>query len=355
MAYIIAEAGVNHNGSLSIAKKLIHAAAEAGADAVKFQTFQASALVSKNAVKADYQKKATVGNSQLDMLKQLELSPEDHEEIILECERLGIAFLSTPFDYPSLELLVDQLGLKELKISSGDLTNLPLLYYAARKDVKLILSSGMSTLGDIEQALGAIAFGYIGGDEPPLVEKFQSAFYSSEGQSKLIANVSLLHCTTEYPTPYEDVHLNKMLTIKQAFGLRTGYSDHTLGSEVSIAAVTLGAEIIEKHFTLDKTMAGPDHQASMEPDELSAMIKQIRNIEKARGIATKIPVANELMNATPGRKSIVASLPIKAGEVFTEKNLTLKRPGSGLPPSAIWSLFGQQAKRSYEADELIQE
>lgn len=354
--YVIAEAGVNHNGSLSIAKQLVHEAARAGADAVKFQTFRASELVSKHALKAEYQKVTTEsGNTQLEMLKQLELSAADHVELIHESEKAGIKFLSTPFDLSSLRLLTQDFGMTELKISSGDLTNLPLLYSAARTGAKLIISSGIATLGDIEEALGAIAFGYIGGDCSPSIEQFQAAYFSEEGQCALRANVSLLHCTTEYPTPFEDVHMNKMLTIKQAFNLRTGYSDHTIGTEIPVAAVTLGAQIIEKHFTLDKLMEGPDHKASMEPAELALMVSQIRNVEQALGNAVKIPARSELRNAIPARKSIVAASFIREGETITEGHLAIKRPGNGLPPSSFWKLIGQKASRSYEIDELIEE
>ncbi|MBD3920698.1 N-acetylneuraminate synthase [Paenibacillus sp. PR3] len=351
--YVIAEAGVNHNGSLEIAKQLVHAAAQAGADVVKFQTFQADALVSKNAPKAEYQKRTTNNDdSQLRMLERLQLSESDHIELIEECERVGIRFLSTPFDMPSLALLTERFQMSELKISSGDLTNLPLLYHAARKGVKLIISSGMSSLGDIEEALGAIAYGYVGGDKPSATQ-FREAYFSEEGQVVLRENVSLLHCTTEYPTPAEDVHLNKMKTLMQAFQLNTGYSDHTIGTEVPVAAVALGATIIEKHFTLDQSMEGPDHQASMEPDELAGMIQQIRNVEKALGSSVKIPAASEQRNKKPARKSVVAALPIAQGECITEKHLTIKRPGNGLPPSQYWELIGTVAKRHYEPDELI--
>lgn len=354
--YIIAEAGVNHNGSLDLAKKLVHAAADAGADAVKFQTFRASELVSRHAQKAEYQKAATNDDgSQLQMLQQLELSEADHVELLAECEKVGITFMSTPFDMPSLRLLTERFGLRQLKISSGDVTNLPLLHAAAHTGAKLILSSGMCTLGDIEEALGAIAHGYIARGQTPSLDAFRSAYYSDEGQDALRRNVSLLHCTTEYPTPYEDVHLNKMMTLKQAFGLVSGYSDHTIGTEVSVAAVSIGAHVIEKHFTLDKTMDGPDHQASMEPQELALLVRQIRNVEKALGSSVKIPASSELRNVNPARKSVVAAKPIKKGEVLTEAHLTIKRPGNGLPPSAYWGLLGRTASYDYETDETIHE
>ncbi|GGG84531.1 N-acetylneuraminate synthase [Paenibacillus radicis (ex Gao et al. 2016)] len=352
--YIIAEAGVNHNGSLELAKKMVREAAAAGADAIKFQTFQAEKLVSKHAAKADYQKETTGRNeSQLDMIRKLELSEEDHSQIILECERAGITFLSTPFDTSSLRLLTYTYNMQTLKISSGDITNLPLLYEAGKSGADIILSTGICTLGDIEEALGALAYAYTVADDIPSANSFRHAYFSDEGQAVLKRKVTLLHCTTDYPTAYTDVHLNKMLTLKQAFGLKTGYSDHTLGTEIPVAAVTLGAAVIEKHFTLDQSMEGPDHKASMEPEELTAMIRQIRNVEQALGIAVKIPVSSELGNAKAARKSVVAAVEIKKGELLTEANLTIKRPGNGLAPSAFWELLGKISDRDYLPDDLI--
>lgn len=352
--YIIAEAGVNHNGSIDLAKKLITKAAEAGADAVKFQTFKASELVSKQTEKADYQKKTTGSQeSQLQMLQKLELSYSDHIALFDYAQKEGIEFLSTPFDIESLKFLTGPLGLNTLKISSGDVTNLPLLYQAALTDANIILSSGISTLGTLEEALGALAFGYTVKHETPSIKGMQRAYFSEEGQSALKEKVTLLHCTTDYPTQYNDVHLNKMLTMKQAFGLQVGYSDHTVGSEVSVAAVAMGAKVVEKHFTLDKNMEGPDHKASIEPDELAGMISKIRNVEQALGLSAKIPAFSELKNIDAARKSVVAAKPIGKGELFTEDNLTVKRPGSGLPPSSYWSLLGSRADQSYEPDDLI--
>ncbi|ANY66975.1 N-acetylneuraminate synthase [Paenibacillus sp. BIHB 4019] len=353
--FIIAEAGVNHNGSLELAKQLVHAAANAGADAVKFQTFQASQLVSKHASKADYQKKTTASDeSQLEMIRKLELSAADHEELQNECQNAGIAFMSTPFDFPSLTLLTEKMNLSILKISSGDLTNLPLLYKAGQSGRDIILSSGISTLGEIEEALGALAHAYLSLDEFPSESAFRAAYFSDAGQTVLKQKVSLLHCTTDYPTSYEDVHLNKMLTLRQAFGLKTGYSDHTIGNEVSVAAVALGAQIIEKHFTLDKQMEGPDHLASMDPGELVSLVKQIRNVEQSMGISSKIPAVSELRNAGPARKSIVAAGPIKKGEILQEFHLTLKRPGTGISPAKYWSILGKAAAKDYETDDLIE-
>jgi len=353
--YVIAEAGVNHNGSLELAKRLIDEAANAGADAVKFQTFKAERLVSRYAEKADYQKKLTgEQESQFDMIRKLELSKDDHGQLIRHCRERGIEFLSTPFDDVSLELLVRQYGLRKIKISSGDLTNLPLLLKAASMDCQVILSTGMATLGEIEAALGALAFGYLRPGERPSLQAFLRAYSLPEGQELLKQNVTLLHCTTEYPTPYQDVHLNKMVTLSRAFELPVGYSDHTLGTEVPVAAVALGACVIEKHFTLDKNMEGPDHQASLEPQELAAMIEQIRHLELALGSGRKCPAASELKNMTPVRKSIVAARDIWKGETFDETNLTIKRPGNGLPPSLYWDMLGRTARRAYQKDELIE-
>jgi N-acetylneuraminate synthase len=353
--YIIAEAGVNHNGSLELAKKLVHVAAKAGADAIKFQTFNTASLVSIHAEKANYQKETTLSDeSQLEMIRKLELSESDHIELIKESQAAGIRFLSTPFDNISLDLLTRKFGLTELKISSGDLTNLPLLYSAASTGAKMIVSTGISTLGDIEDALGAMAFAYLDSIEQPSLNAFRQAYYSDRGQTVLRSNVTLLHCTTEYPTPYEDVHLKKMITLKQAFGLQVGYSDHTMGSEVAIAAVAMGAEVIEKHITLDRTMNGPDHKASMEPDELRNMVRQIRNVELSIGISVKIPANSELANAVAARKSVVAASSIGPGDSFTEHNITLKRPGNGHPPSVYWELLGKKSNKRYEQDDLIE-
>ncbi|WP_410770671.1 N-acetylneuraminate synthase [Fontibacillus sp. BL9] len=352
--YIIAEAGVNHNGSLDLAKQLITEAAKAGANAIKFQTFNSSELVSRNAEKAEYQKKTTHSEeSQLQMLKKLELSYNDHIELFNYAKKEGIEFLSTPFDIESLKFLTGQLGLRTLKISSGDITNLPLLYEAALTDANIILSSGISTLGTLEEALEAIAFGYTVKNKIPSIKEMQQAYFSKEGQAAIKAKVTLLHCTTEYPTQFNDVHLNKMLTIQQAFGLEVGYSDHTIGSEISVAAVAMGAKIIEKHFTLNKNMEGPDHKASIEPDELAEMIRKIRNVEQALGLSIKIPAFSELKNMEAARKSVVAAKAIVKGEVFSEDNLTVKRPGNGLPPSVYWSLLGRCSDQSYEPDDLI--
>ncbi|WP_220101564.1 N-acetylneuraminate synthase [Paenibacillus sp. S150] len=353
--YIIAEAGVNHNGSVEIAKELVNTAVKAGADAVKFQTFRAEKLVSRTALKADYQKMTTGSEgSQLEMLKKLELTYSDHRILYEYCNQAGIEFLSTPFDIESLGFLTTQIGLNTIKISSGDITNLPLLYETAGTGAKIILSSGISTLGTLEDALGAIALGYTLYEGNPTVKGMEEAYYSRAGQEMLRAKVTLLHCTTDYPTQYNDVHLNKMLTMKRAFGLPVGYSDHTIGLEISLAAVAMGAEVIEKHFTLDKQMEGPDHKASIEPEELTRLVKQIRNIEQSLGIFTKIPAFSEMKNAHAARKSVVAAKTIQQGEIFSKDNLTIKRPGNGYPPSSYWALLGRKAEKTFEADDLIE-
>ncbi len=352
--YIIAEAGVNHNGSLEIAKKLINVAAECGADAIKFQTFRAEKLVSKDAKKADYQKRTTeVDESQFDMIKKLELDETAHHELIQYCSDRDIQFLSTPFDLESLIFLTNECELPYIKIASGEITNSPFLLEIARMGKAVILSTGMSTLGEIEQALGVLAFGYIDKGKKPTVEAFQMAYSSIEGRQLLQQKVSLLHCTTEYPAPFSEVNLKAMDTLRSAFGLTVGFSDHTPGIAVPIAAVARGAMIIEKHFTLDSNLPGPDHEASLEPQELKKMIEAIRQIEMALGCSYKIPVPSEIKNKAVARKSLVASQVIRKGETFTEQNLTTKRPGTGLTPLFYWEWLGKIAERDYEQDERI--
>lgn len=328
--FIIAEAGVNHNGSVEIAKKLIDVAVEAGADAVKFQTFKAEKLVSKNTQKAEYQKQTTDKNeSQFEMIKKLELDIEAHEKLITYCKTRNIMFLSTPFDHDSINLL-NNLGLEVFKIPSGEITNLPYLRHIGNLNKKVILSTGMANLGEIESALDIL---------------------SSAGTKR--ENITVLHANTEYPTPIEDVNLKAMVTIGNAFGVKFGYSDHTLGIEVPIAAVALGASVVEKHFTLDKNMEGPDHKASLEPDKLKAMVSAIRNIVKALGSGIKKPSKSELKNMHMARKSIVAIRDIKMGEILNEGNLAIKRPGSGISPMRWDEIMGTIAKKDYKEDELI--
>lgn len=352
--YIIAEAGVNHNGSLDLAFSLVDAAAQAGADAVKFQTFQAEKLASRVAPQADYQKQAAPEASQLEMLRRLELTEEGHRQLIEYCGKKGVHFLSTPFDEESVDLLANTFGLSLLKLSSGEITNGPLLLKAARSGKPIILSTGMSTLGEVEGALGVLAFGYLNPpDEKPSEDAFQRAYCSEKGQGALKNNVTLLHCTTEYPAPVEEVNLLAMDTLKEAFGLPVGYSDHTRGIAVPIAAVARGAAIIEKHFTLDRTLPGPDHQASLEPGELAAMVASIRQVEKALGSRLKVPSVAEMKNKAVARRSLVAARDIRRGESFTEENLTIKRPGSGISAMQYWEWLGRKAEKDYQQDELI--
>lgn len=354
--FIIAEAGVNHNGSLDLAKELVYRAAEAGADAVKFQTFHAENIISKHAEKADYQKKTT-GNdeTQLEMVKRLEMDQRMHEELVKSCRESRIQFLSTPFDLESVDLLANEIKVDQLKIPSGEITNAPLLLKAAQTQLPIILSTGMSTLGDIEDALGVLAFGYLFDKNEELSkDQFEKALFGAEGQRVLREKITLLHCTTEYPAPYEDVNLRVLDTLQQAFGLTVGLSDHTAGIAVPIAAVACGARVIEKHFTLDKNLPGPDHKASVEPDELKQMIDSIRQVEKALGISTKLPTMSERKNRGIVRKSIVASRSVKKGELFSAENLTTKRPGTGISPMHYWEWIGKVATRDYEADEMLQ-
>ena len=353
--YIIAEAGVNHNGSMETARKLIDVAAEAGADAVKFQTFQAEKLVSKFSPKADYQIKSTdPKQSQLQMLKNLQLGESQHRELSAYCQSLNIAFISSPFDQESLKLLVNGLNVSCLKIATGEITNAPLLFQAGCTGKKIILSTGMSTLGEVELSLGILALAYIRPDEPPSLELCRQAYASVEGQSMLKEKVILLHCTTEYPAPLAEVNLYAMDTLKLAFGLEVGFSDHTQGIAVPIAAVARGAVVIEKHFTLDKKLPGPDHQASLEPDELKAMVKAIRQVELALGSGIKMPSPSESKNRAIVRKSLVVARTIGKGEVFTEENLAIKRPGTGASPLYYWELLGKKAARDYATDELVE-
>lgn len=327
--FIIAEAGVNHNGSLEIAKKLVDAAKAAGADCVKFQTFVAGNIVSKNAQKAEYQKKETGSEeSQYDMLKKLELSFEEFKDLHAYCKRQHIEFMSTAFDFDSIDFL-ESLDMGIWKIPSGDITNLPYLIKIAKLNKPIILSTGMSTMEEIEWAIKIL---------------------KEHGAGE----ITVLHCTTEYPTPYEDVNLKAMVAIRDAFQVPVGYSDHTKGIEVPIAAVAMGAKVIEKHFTLDKNMVGPDHKASLEPQELKDMISAIRHIEVAIGDGRKEPAESERKNMAIARKSIIASKPIAAGEVLTEENLTVKRPGDGISPMKWFEVIGNLAKRDFKEDELIE-
>jgi len=351
--YIIAEAGVNHNGSLEMAFRLIDAAVNADVDAIKFQTFKAENLASKQAPKADYQTQTTDSDeSQLEMLKKLELDEAAHEQLISYCNKNKIQFLSTPFDSDSLKLLTQKFNLAKLKIPSGEITNAPFLLEIARTGKPIILSTGMATLGEIETALAILAFGFTTSTKPSL-KAFYRAYCSSKGQQALQENVTILHCTTEYPAPYDEVNLYAMDTIKAAFNLPVGYSDHTAGIAIPIAAVARGAKIIEKHFTLDRNLPGPDHKASLEPEELSDMVKSIRQIEQALGNSLKAPTNAEVKNKEIARKSLVASVSIKKDEIFTEQNISIKRPGNGIYPVNYWDILGTVADKAYQIDEVI--
>jgi len=351
--YIIAEAGVNHNGSIDMAKKLVEVAAESGADAVKFQTFKADKLVSRLAPKAEYQIKTTTAEeSQHEMIRKLELDELAHEILIEHCKTCNIEFLSTPFDLESVDLLARRFNLPCIKVPSGDITNAPLLLKIAQTGKSVILSTGMSTLGEIEDALGVLAFGYLGKSQPSIAA-FSAAYYSSQGQALLHNQVTLLHCTTEYPAPLEEVNLKAMDTLTCAFGLPVGYSDHTNGFSVPIAAVARGAVVIEKHFTLDRNLPGPDHMASLEPNELKQMVAAIRAIEQALGSGRKHPTQSEIKNMGVARKSLVAACSITVGEPFTAENLAVKRPGNGLSPIQYWELLNKTSGRAYSPDEVI--
>ena len=326
--YIIAEAGVNHNGSFELACKLVDAAKAAGVDCIKFQTFKSKNLVSHNAQKAEYQKGTTGDGSQVDMLKKLELSYDEFLALKDYCDKVGITFLSTPFDFDSIEFL-NSIDMPFWKIPSGEITNLPYLLALAKTGKPVVMSTGMCEMAEIEAAIKSL-------------------------QENGTKEIKLLHCNTEYPTPFEDVNLRVMQTMRDAFGLEVGYSDHTKGIEVPVAAVALGATVIEKHFTLDRNMEGPDHKASLEPDELATMVQSIRHIEKALGSGDKTPSPSEKKNIAVARKSIVAKRMIKAGEELTEENITVKRPGSGITPMKWFEVIGTKAVRDFQEDELIE-
>ncbi len=351
---VIAEAGVNHNGSPEIALRLVDAAAEAGADYVKFQTFKAEAVVTRAAPKAAYQDRNAPGTrTQYEMLKALELSPESHRVLQKRCAERGIKFLSTGFDTQSVSLLADDLKLPVIKVSSGDLTNAPLLLQLARSQAALILSTGMATLDEIETALSVVAFGYLKSGVPT-VDACRAVFGSAEAQDVLARKVTLLHCTSDYPARIADINLRAMDTLSARFRLPVGYSDHSEGTLVSVLAVARGARMIEKHMTLDRGMEGPDHAASLEPAEMKAMIDQIRLAELALGSPEKGPTAAELSTRRVARKRVVAARGIAEGEPFSADNLTTKRTDTGLEPILFWQLLGRPAKRAYQADESIE-
>ncbi len=350
---IIAEAGVNHDGSLDKAVALVDAAAQAGADIVKFQTFSAKALAGLSAKKADYQQRTTdAGEGQLAMLERLELPHTAHHILIERARERGIEFLSTPFDDVSLRFLLS-LNLPRIKIGSGDLTNAPLLHAAAKAGATLILSTGMATLGEVEEALGVLAHGYGGNEDRPSLAAFRAAWRDPSARAALSKHVSLLHCTTDYPCPVADVNLAAMAAMRSAFQLPVGYSDHTDGFEIAVAAVALGATTIEKHLTLDRTATGPDHAASLEPAGFKLMVTAIRNVELAIGDGIKAPQQSEIRNIPVARKSIVAARLLRAGEAIGPSDITAKRPGGGRPPIEYWSLIGTPAPRALEPDDPL--
>lgn len=357
--YVIAEAGVNHNGDLDRALAMVDAAAAAGADAVKFQTFKPEALASRHAAQAEYQIRNEGGShdspdSQLAMLKRLTLSFDNHHALLARCKERNIEFLSSPFDPDSARFLIEEMALPRLKLGSGELTNGPLLLQVAQAGRPLILSTGMATLNEIREALEVVAFGLLNNETNPSRAAFGNAFKDTQGQALLKKNITLLHCTTEYPCPLDQVNLRAMDTLAETFGLPVGYSDHTLGIHVSLAAVARGAQVIEKHFTLDRQLPGPDHLASLEPEELKAMVERIRDISLALGSADKTPSPSEQNNMVVARKSLIAAQTIRSGEAFTADNVTIKRPGNGRSPMDYWEILGQPARQNYDADEVIQ-
>jgi len=355
--YIIAEAGVNHNGNIDLAYKLIDLAVEAGADAVKFQTFVADSLVTKSAKKADYQiDLSDTEESQYSMLKRLELSQSQFSDLHKYCKEKEIDFLSTAFDQESLRFLYEDLKLPMLKIPSGELTNAPFVLEHAQTGCDLILSTGMADIEEIKMALSVIAYGFLGKTDKlmPSIASFKKAFESKEGQEVLARKVTILHCTTEYPTPLIDVNLLAINEMHKLLRLKVGYSDHTQGIVVPIAAVALGARIIEKHFTLDCSMDGPDHRASLDPHNLNEMIKAIRSTELALGSHEKIIADSELSNREIIRKSIVATQVINKGETLNETNIGIMRPGKGLSPYLYWQKIGSKAMTQFKVGDYIE-
>ncbi|MEO1987387.1 MAG: N-acetylneuraminate synthase [Martelella sp.] len=351
---IIAEAGVNHNGDTALALELVDRAAEAGADFVKFQTFKAARLASKSLSKAAYQQVTTdAGETQFEMLSRLELSHEAHRVLMERCAEKGIAFLSTAFDLESLGFLADDLGLKTLKLGSGELTNGPILLAAARSGMRLFVSTGMGSLAEVEEALGVIAFGLMREGAPSSRADFAEVLLEPAAWEALRERVTLLHCTTEYPAAVEDTNLRAIETMRQAFGLSVGYSDHTEGNAMSIAAVARGAGVIEKHFTLDRTMDGPDHAASVEPDELARLVRDIRAVEAGTGTGIKQPGPAEIRNRASVRKCVVATRAIPAGQIIQAGDLTAMRAAGPIPAIALWDCVGRRARRDLPEDTVL--
>lgn len=352
--FFIAEAGVNHNGDRGMAFELVDAAVEAGADAVKFQTFSAAALASETAPKAAYQNETTdAAESQLAMLKRLELPHDWHMPLKDYCEEKGIAFLSTPFDAFSLRFLAEDVGLQTIKVPSGEVTNGPFLLQIAETGLDIILSTGMSTLGEVRAALGVLAFGLSGANGAPGAQAFVDAFTSEQGRAALLEKVTVLQCTSAYPTPLAEANVSAMVTMRDAFGIRAGFSDHTEGVSASLAAAALGADVIEKHFTLDRNLPGPDHMASLEPGELTTLVAGIRAIEASLGDGVKAPQSSEIGTAVVARKSLTALDKIGAGERLSEENLGAKRPGDGISPMRYWEYIGRPAPRALRRDEKL--
>jgi N-acetylneuraminate synthase len=352
---IIAEAGVNHNGDCDRALALVEAAVRTGADIVKFQSFRADKLATAVARKASYQEVTTgAKQSQLEMLRALELSEDDERRVADACAAANIVYMSTPFDADSATHLVKNVGVSTLKIGSGDLTNAPLLLHLARFRLPIILSTGMGTLADVERALGAIAFGYLrDANAEPSAAAFSEILLERDAWDALNGKVTLLHCTTEYPASAHSINLRAMATLRSAFGLPIGFSDHSRGIHLAAAAVALGATVIEKHLTLDRSLPGPDHQASIEPDQFALMIAAIRDVEVALGDGRKVPAPEEIANRSVARRSLVATARIGRGEPFTAGNIAVKRPGNGISPDRYWEFLGRPANRDYAPDDMI--
>ena len=352
---VIAEAGVNHNGSTDLALRLVDAAADAGADIVKFQTFKADKLVTANAPRAEYQARNTgVADDQQSMLRGLELDAAAHRRIVNHCKARGIVFLSTPFDDESTDLLTETLGLRLVKVGSGDMTNGPHLLRLAWRGLDIILSTGMATMDEVAEALGVIAYGYSGGQTPARAA-FAEALARPDLRHMLARKVTLLHCTSNYPAPADEINLAVMDSFRAAYPLPVGFSDHSDGIAIAIAAVGRGAVMIEKHLTLDRKLPGPDHVASIEPADFARMVLAIREVERAIGSPVKTPTPSERKTMPVARKSIVAARRITAGETFTMENLAIKRPGTGLGPNVLWDLFGKHAPRDFALDESVTE
>lgn len=354
--FVVAEAGVNHNGDPALAERLVEAAVETGADAVKFQSFAANRLATPSAPKARYQALTTdKAESQLEMLRKLELTADTQRHLADRCRDSGIEFMSTPFDEQAIELLVRDIGLRRLKVASGEITNGPLLLSVARSGLPVILSTGMSTLDEVGSALGVLAFGFVAeaGAQPSSLA-FKRVYESEAGRRALEGRVTLLHCTSAYPAPEEEANLRAMATLRRAFDLPVGLSDHSIGPVVAIAAAALGATVVEKHLTLDRKLPGPDHLASSEPDGFAEMVAGIRLVEAALGSSDKRPTASELANRAVARRSLVARSAIRKGDAFSQSNLAARRPGSGIAPLQYWDLLGKVAGRDYAVGEAIE-